>query len=141
MDEANHPEGIPSNIALGAEDDGGPVISPTATGEDDRVPNIVAETTNPNTNHLSAKPQGMLLSAKTVAHLAKYTGQDEAEKDGISADASEDEESCGICLENPGKGRMVILCCCKNVVCMKDAQLVGACPFCREEPLVWDIKD
>lgn len=59
---------------------------------------------------------------------------------GVGVDDDEEEEPCGICLEYRGKGRMVELCCCRNTMCAKDAQLVGACPFCREEPLIWDFK-
>lgn len=57
-----------------------------------------------------------------------------------ASEDNEEEEPCGICLEFRGKGRMVELCCCGNTMCVKDAQLVGVCPFCREEPLVWDFK-
>jgi hypothetical protein len=51
-----------------------------------------------------------------------------------------DEECCGVCLENPGPESLVFLWCCRNVLCVRDAQLVGTCPFCREEPVMWDLK-
>jgi hypothetical protein len=51
-----------------------------------------------------------------------------------------EEDTCGVCLENPGEDRLVVLWCCRNTLCLKDAQLIGACPFCREEPLVWSFK-
>lgn len=51
----------------------------------------------------------------------------------------DDEEVCGICLEAPGPGKLATLWCCRNVLCITDAQMVGACPFCREEPLVWQL--
>ena len=53
---------------------------------------------------------------------------------------SDEDECCGVCLENPGPGGLISLWCCRNVLCVKDVQLVGACPFCREEPVMWDIK-
>ncbi len=53
---------------------------------------------------------------------------------------SEEDECCGVCLEGPAAGQLIVLWCCRNVLCVKDAQLVGACPFCREEPVMWDVK-
>lgn len=53
---------------------------------------------------------------------------------------AEEDEVCGVCLENPGVGHMVALWCCRNVLCLSDAQKIGSCPFCREEPLMWNIK-
>jgi hypothetical protein len=52
----------------------------------------------------------------------------------------EDEELvCGVCLDAPGAGQLATLWCCKNILCLKDAQMIGACPFCRQEPLVWEL--
>ncbi|EAN87057.1 hypothetical protein C3747_149g519c [Trypanosoma cruzi] len=51
----------------------------------------------------------------------------------------EDEEVCGVCLEQPMEGCFVELWCCGNVLCVGDAQLLGTCPFCRNEPLIWSI--
>lgn len=51
----------------------------------------------------------------------------------------EEEEVCGVCLELPEPGCFVELWCCGNVLCVNDAQQIGKCPFCREEPLVWNI--
>lgn len=51
----------------------------------------------------------------------------------------EEEEVCGVCLEVPLHGCFVELWCCGNVLCVADAQQIGKCPFCREEPLVWNI--
>lgn len=50
-----------------------------------------------------------------------------------------EEEVCGVCLEVPEAGCFVELWCCGNVLCVGDAQQIGRCPFCREEPLLWDI--
>lgn len=51
----------------------------------------------------------------------------------------EEELCCGVCLDTPAPGQLATLWCCKNVLCIKDAQQIGACPFCREEPLVWEL--
>ncbi|ESL07961.1 hypothetical protein TRSC58_04344 [Trypanosoma rangeli SC58] len=51
----------------------------------------------------------------------------------------EDENVCGVCLEEPAEGCFVELWCCGNILCVTDAQLLGTCPFCRNEPLVWNI--
>ncbi|AIN95541.1 hypothetical protein LPMP_051000 [Leishmania panamensis] len=51
----------------------------------------------------------------------------------------DDEEVCGVCLEPPAPGCFVELWCCGNILCVVDAQQLGKCPFCREEPLVWSI--
>lgn len=51
-----------------------------------------------------------------------------------------EEDVCGVCLENFGAGKMVSLWCCKNVLCIQDAQRIGACPFCRGEPLMWNLR-
>jgi hypothetical protein len=50
------------------------------------------------------------------------------------------EDVCGVCLENPGADAMVSLWCCKNILCIFDARKLGACPFCREEPVVWNLR-
>jgi len=50
------------------------------------------------------------------------------------------EDCCGVCLEDPGEGGLVVLWCCRNVLCVKDAQRVGCCPFCREEPVFYNIR-
>lgn len=50
-----------------------------------------------------------------------------------------DEEVCGVCLEKPPDGCYVELWCCGNVLCVADSQQLGRCPFCRMEPLVWNI--
>ncbi|TPP51806.1 hypothetical protein CGC20_24135 [Leishmania donovani] len=52
---------------------------------------------------------------------------------------ADDEEVCGVCLEPPPAGCFVELWCCGNILCVADAQQLGKCPFCREEPLVWNI--
>lgn len=52
---------------------------------------------------------------------------------------ADDEEVCGVCLEAPSAGCFVELWCCGNILCVADAQQLGKCPFCREEPLVWNI--
>ena len=51
----------------------------------------------------------------------------------------DEEVTCGVCLDAPPPGQLATLWCCKNVLCLKDAQLIGACPFCREDPLVWEL--
>lgn len=51
----------------------------------------------------------------------------------------DEEEVCGVCLEPPAPGCFVELWCCGNILCVADAQQLGKCPFCREEPLVWNI--
>ncbi|KPI84561.1 hypothetical protein ABL78_6377 [Leptomonas seymouri] len=56
-----------------------------------------------------------------------------------NADMGDDEEVCGVCLEPPPPGSFVELWCCGNILCVADAQQLGKCPFCREEPLVWNI--
>ena len=53
---------------------------------------------------------------------------------------ADDEEVCGVCLENPGPGKLASLWCCRNVLCLNDAQMIGVCPFCRNEPLIWCLK-
>lgn len=50
------------------------------------------------------------------------------------------EDVCGVCLENHGDDNMVSLWCCKNILCIFDARKLGACPFCREEPVVWNLR-
>lgn len=50
------------------------------------------------------------------------------------------DDVCGVCLENPGDDSMVSLWCCKNILCIFDARKIGSCPFCREEPLVWNLR-
>lgn len=61
----------------------------------------------------------------------------------VSVDQShglgEEEEVCGVCLERPAPGCFVELWCCGNVLCVDDAQQLGKCPFCRQEPLPWNI--
>ncbi len=69
---------------------------------------------------------GQVVSTAAVVRVNPYGG--------------EDDECCGVCLENPGPGGLISLFCCRNVLCVKDVQLVGVCPFCREEPVMWDIK-
>ena len=64
----------------------------------------------------------------------------------IPADVSSEEEEedaeeqvCGVCFEVPPKGQLAKLLCCRNLLCMKDAQRIGTCPFCREEPLCFAL--
>jgi hypothetical protein len=45
--------------------------------------------------------------------------------------------SCAICLEEFAVEKMVTLLCCKQKLCIVDAQRVGVCCFCRSEPLMW----
>lgn len=52
---------------------------------------------------------------------------------------SGDAEVCGVCLEEPTEGNCVLCWCCGNILCVPDAQQLGKCPFCRQEPLVWSI--
>lgn len=58
----------------------------------------------------------------------------------LCAPEEEEEEICGICLEKPPEEGFVRLWCCNNILCVKDAQHIGRCPFCRTEPLIWDIE-
>lgn len=53
---------------------------------------------------------------------------------------NDDEELCGVCLENPGPGKLASLWCCRNLLCLNDAQMIGVCPFCRNEPLIWCLR-
>ena len=82
----------------------------------------------PSSHEPASQPRsdGQVLSASAVVASNPY--------------GSEEDECCGVCLENPGPGGLISLWCCRNVLCVKDVQLVGACPFCREEPVMWDIK-
>ncbi|KAG5511464.1 hypothetical protein JKF63_07427 [Porcisia hertigi] len=52
---------------------------------------------------------------------------------------ADEEEVCGVCLDPPAAGCFVELWCCGNILCVVDAQQLGKCPFCRDEPLVWNI--
>lgn len=52
----------------------------------------------------------------------------------------DEEELCGVCFEKPAPDCLVKLWCCHNTLCVADAQHIGKCPFCRTEPLVWDIE-
>ncbi|CAD2222408.1 hypothetical protein ADEAN_000995200 [Angomonas deanei] len=74
-----------------------------------------------NTNHSEDAPAKAVL-----VHVREPNGEDE-------------EQLCGVCLELPGAGNFVQTLCCGNVLCVNDAQSLGKCPFCRQQPLVWDI--
>ena len=56
------------------------------------------------------------------------------------AHGDDDEEVCGVCFETPPPGQLAKLLCCRNMLCLKDAQRVGTCPFCREEPMAWGLQ-
>lgn len=60
--------------------------------------------------------------------------------EGAAAGGDDEEEVCGVCLEKPPEEGFVKLWCCNNVLCVRDAQHIGRCPFCRTEPLVWEIE-
>lgn len=72
-------------------------------------------------------------ATSTIATSSAIVGAGEEE-------AEEEEELCGICLEKPPVEGFVRLWCCNNILCVKDAQHIGRCPFCRTEPLVWCIE-
>ena len=57
-----------------------------------------------------------------------------------AAHGEDDEEVCGVCFEAPPPGQLAKLLCCRNMLCLKDAQRVGTCPFCREEPMAWGLQ-
>ncbi|KAG8344315.1 hypothetical protein TRVL_04861 [Trypanosoma vivax] len=56
-----------------------------------------------------------------------------------STSDNEYEEACGVCFERPGDCCFVELWCCGNILCVDDAYHLARCPFCRSEPLVWEI--
>lgn len=84
----------------------------------------------------------MFSSQKSFPSALPASGNEGKEKVDAADDIKSDgeEELCGICLEKPPLEGFVRLWCCNNVLCVKDAQHIGRCPFCRTEPLVWDIE-
>jgi len=64
---------------------------------------------------------------------------DERDSHALAIQTEEEEEVCGVCLERPAEGCFVDLWCCGNVLCVDDAEQLGKCPFCRREPLAWNI--
>ena len=57
-----------------------------------------------------------------------------------AAVGDEDDDSCGVCFDEPGEGERVSLLCCRNKLCLTCSQRIGACPFCRSEPLMWGLR-
>jgi hypothetical protein len=51
----------------------------------------------------------------------------------------DDDNSCGVCMDEPMEGSRARLLCCRNRLCLNCAQRIGACPFCRVEPLMWGL--
>mgnify|MGYP001582516080 FL=1 len=56
-----------------------------------------------------------------------------------TAPGDDDEKLCGVCFEPPEAGKLVTLMCCRNILCLDHAQVIGVCPYCRAEPLVWNV--
>lgn len=81
-------------------------------------------------------------SVQSLPPAVPVSGHEDKEEAGTTNELVSDgeEELCGICLEKPPLEGFVRLWCCNNVLCVKDAQHIGRCPFCRTEPLVWDIE-
>jgi hypothetical protein len=55
-------------------------------------------------------------------------------------DNDEIARECGVCFTEPEPGQVAKLLCCRNFLCLYDAQRVGACPFCRKEPLSFGLE-
>ena len=57
-----------------------------------------------------------------------------------AADDDEADDSCGVCMDDPPAGERAQLLCCRHKLCLGCAQRIGACPFCRSEPLIWGLQ-
>ena len=58
----------------------------------------------------------------------------------VGIDDDDVSRECGVCLSEPEPGQVAKLLCCRNFLCLFDAQRVGACPFCRKEPLSFGLE-
>jgi hypothetical protein len=90
------------------------------------------------------EPLGGEASTEGVGRRSRSRSQELARGRVVAAAAAnpygDTEDVCGVCLENHGDDAMVALWCCKNILCIYDARKIGACPFCREEPLIWNLR-
>jgi hypothetical protein len=76
--------------------------------------------------------------AGSVSHVSE--GHARVVIPSAHVDADEDENCCGVCLDEPEEGSRAKLLCCRNKLCLGCAQRIGACPFCRAEPLMWGLR-
>ena len=106
--------------------------------EDDEEPRVAVRTSTSGNHNDPTSDQSQ--QDRLRAALARQKGIVEAPTATVAPYGGDDEElCCGVCLDTPGPGQLATLWCCKQVLCIKDAQHIGACPFCREEPLVWEL--